>query len=96
MQNCTYCSFVSFVEEKSGRHYPNFLRVARQNAGYQQKQVASLLGHDHSTTLCDWENEKRMPSAINLIKLCVLYNSTPQDLYPEYCEQFLQNIESFI
>jgi transcriptional regulator with XRE-family HTH domain len=63
------------------------LRVIRQNAGYQQMHVAKLLGHKNSVAVSDWENEKRLPSATNLIKLCILYEKTPQELYPEYCQR---------
>ena len=74
------------------RLYPNMLRVIRQNAGYQQRQVAKLLGHNSAATLCDWENEKRMPSGTNLIKLCILYNKTPKDLYPEFYHQMQRHL----
>ena len=73
------------------RRYTNFLRVARQNAGYQQKQVAKLLGYETASTVNDWENERKMPSAINLMKLCVLYDTTPQELYPEHYKQSFQD-----
>ena len=69
------------------RHYPNRLKVIRQNAGYTQQSVAKLLGHNNAVTLCDWENEKTMPNGTNLIKLCILYDKTPQQLYPEYCQR---------
>ena len=68
------------------------LRIIRQNAGYTQKQVAKFLGHNNAVALCDWENEKRMPTATNLIKLCVLYRKTPWELYPEYCRQVTQEL----
>jgi len=66
------------------RKYPNRLKVIRQNAGYTQQQVANLLGHTTPVTLCLWEKEKYMPTGTNLIKLCILYNKTPQELYPDY------------
>jgi DNA-binding XRE family transcriptional regulator len=63
------------------------LKVFRQNAGYQQKQVAELLGHISPDTLCEWETTKRMPSAVNLIKLCVLYKKDISELYPEHYQE---------
>jgi len=69
------------------RQYPNRLRVIRLNAGYQQQHVARMLGHKDTVSLCQWENENTMPNGTNLIKLCVLYSSTPQELYPEYYQQ---------
>jgi transcriptional regulator with XRE-family HTH domain len=69
------------------RRYPNRLKVIRQSTGYSQKQVAKLLGHKTPALLSDWENEKSMPNATNLIKLCILYNKASRDLYPEYYQQ---------
>jgi len=66
------------------RTYPNMLKVIRQNAGYSQLHVAKILGHNNAVMLCGWENEKTMPNGISLIKLCVLYNKTPKELYPQY------------
>jgi len=69
------------------RQYPNRLRVIRLSAGYQQQAVAKMLGLKDAVSLCQWENENTMPSGTNLIKLCVLYNATPQELYPEYYQR---------
>ena len=69
------------------RRYPNRLKVIRQNAGYSQLHVAKLLGQRSSVSLCDWENEKIMPNSTNLIKLCILYEKTVQELYPKYYER---------
>ena len=76
------------------RQYPNRLRVIRLNAGYQQQQIAKMLGHKDAVSLCQWENENTMPSGTNLIKLCVLYNTTPQELYPEYCQRIERSLFS--
>jgi transcriptional regulator with XRE-family HTH domain len=66
------------------RKYPNRLKVIRQNAGYTQQQVATLLGHNNAVILCYWEKARTIPSSTNLMKLCILYNKTPKELYPEY------------
>ena len=76
------------------RQYPNRLRVIRQNTGYQQQQVAKLLGVKNVVSICQWENENTMPSGINLIKLCILYNKTPQELYPEYYQRIERSLFS--
>jgi transcriptional regulator with XRE-family HTH domain len=68
------------------------LRVIRQNSGYTQRRVAKLLGHKTPATLWDWENEKTMPSATSLIKLCILYNKTPRELYPDYYDHIAQQL----
>ena len=76
------------------RQYPNRLRVIRQNTGYQQQQVAKLLGLRDAVSLCQWENENTMPSGTNLMKLCILYNKTPQELYPEYHDRIRRSLFS--
>ena len=67
------------------------LKVIRQNAGYGQTQVATYLGHRTPAMLSLWETEKIMPNGTNLIKLCILYDATPRELYPEYYERVEQH-----
>ena len=76
----------SGVVNYNRRTYPNMLKVIRQNAGYTQQYVATLLGHSNVVTLSKWEKEKAMPNGINLIKLCIVYGCTPKELYPHYYE----------
>ncbi|MBY0377307.1 MAG: helix-turn-helix domain-containing protein [Gammaproteobacteria bacterium] len=75
--------------DKHSRKYPNRLQMFRKGAGYQQQHVATLLGLNNPASLSDWENEKQMPNGTNLIKLCIIYNTTPQQMYPEYFQQLL-------
>lgn len=72
------------------------LKVIRQNAGYSQLHVAKTLGHSNAVSLCAWENEQKMPNGTNLIKLCILYNKTPRELYPQYCEIIVEEYFSFL
>ncbi|TCC93689.1 XRE family transcriptional regulator [Pedobacter frigiditerrae] len=60
------------------------LKIVRQNAGFNQRQVARQLGHCNATLLWHWENDKKMPSGIALIKLCAFYGKEVRDLYPQY------------
>ncbi|WP_290305758.1 helix-turn-helix domain-containing protein [Mucilaginibacter flavus] len=76
------------------RKYPNRLRVVRQSKGYSQKKVAKMLGYKKTGLLSDWENEKSMPNATNLFKLCIIYNKATRELYPEYYQRVAQDIES--
>ena len=77
----------------SYRRYPNRLRAIRQNAGYSQQAVARLLRHKNSSLLSRWEGEKAIPSVPNLIRLCILYGKTVQELYPEYCKRIEQALQ---
>jgi transcriptional regulator with XRE-family HTH domain len=72
------------------RPYPNMLKVIRQNAGYSQQHVAKLLGQNNAVKLCNWENEKTMPNGTSLMKLCILYSKTPEELYPQYYQRIEQ------
>lgn len=71
------------------RPYPNRLQTFRKSAGLKQQHVATLLGLNNPTTLSEWENEKQMPNGTNLMKLCIIYDTIPQELYPEYFQQLL-------
>jgi len=49
--------------------------------GLRQKEVAALLGHTSSAQLSQWEQGEAMPGAVNLIKLCIIYATSPAELY---------------
>ncbi|MEO6520602.1 MAG: helix-turn-helix transcriptional regulator [Mucilaginibacter sp.] len=68
------------------------MKVTRRKAGYQQQHVARLLVDVNVSTLSLWENEWYMPSGTSLIKLCILYGKTPQELYPEYFDLIKQSL----
>ena len=64
--------------------YPNSLRRHRKAAGLRQLDVARLMGLDGSTErISKWENGSADPNIDNLLRLLVLYKTTPQELYPE-------------
>ena len=75
--------------DKNSRIYPNRLQTFRKGAGYQQKYVANLLGLNNPASLSDWENEKQMPNGTNLMKLCIIYDTTPREIYPEYFSKLM-------
>lgn len=78
--------------ENTSRTFPNRLRLFRKIAGMQQKHVAMLLGFNNPITVSTWENERKMPSGTNLMKLCILYSTHPSELYPEYYNLLKQNL----
>lgn len=59
---------------------PISLKAARVNAKYKQKEVAKLININPST-LSSWENDHSVPDAIQLRKLCELYNVTMDDIF---------------
>ena len=55
------------------------LRAARVNAGYSQKDVASLLRKSNKT-IGLWENGQASMDAANFIVLCDLYKVNADDI----------------
>jgi len=60
----------------------NKLKELRKNHGYTQTQVAALLGLKCEDRLSHWERGQAMPSSINLMRLCKIYNVLPDEIYP--------------
>ena len=56
------------------------IKAARVNAKIIQKDAAKLLKIDPST-LSKWENEKGVPDAISLKKLCNIYGVSVDDIF---------------
>ena len=69
--------------EDAGRHIPNRLTKHRMIHGVRQKEVANWLGHMSATQLSQWENGQAMPGLINLLRLCIIYSTSPAELYYE-------------
>lgn len=69
------------------------LKVIRQNLGLKQTHVSALLGYNVSTMLSLWESEIALPDATNLMKLCIIYGKTAEELYPEYYNHIRQQLE---
>ena len=61
----------------------NNLQELRKSYHMRQVDLARMLGFKNEERLSQWEHGGAMPGAINLIKLCILYNVTPKSLYPE-------------
>lgn len=80
--------------DNRGRLYPNRLQMFRKSAGLKQWHVATLLGLNNPTTISEWENERQMPSSTNLIKLCIIYNATPKEMYPEYFQLMIRYLNA--
>ena len=69
--------------EQGNRPIPNRLQLHRKILRYTQAQVAQLLGLKNTVMLSAWERGEAMPSAINLIKLSIVYRTFPNELYSE-------------
>ena len=79
--------------EKEHRFFPNTLRLQRQTLGYTQRQVATLLGLHDTVPLSQWERGQKLPNTVNLIKLCLVYETMPNHLFPELFKVSREAIE---
>ncbi|MBS1521310.1 MAG: helix-turn-helix transcriptional regulator [Bacteroidetes bacterium] len=79
--------------ERAHRIFPNTLRMHRKAAGYTQRQVASLLSLHDTVPISAWEKGMTLPNTANLIKLCLLYRTLPNDLYSDLVSAFREELE---
>ena len=58
----------------------NRLRDKRREKNLSQSELAGLIGHDWNTEISLWENGRRLPGLLNLVKVCRALDTTPNDL----------------
>jgi transcriptional regulator with XRE-family HTH domain len=78
--------------EPGNRPIPNTLRLHRQTLGYTQRYVASLLNLHDAVPISLWEKGATFPTALNLIKLSIIYRTYPNVLYDEVFYAFREEI----
>ena len=61
-------------------------------AGYKQEDVAIYLGLLSTNRISRWESGLAMPSAQNLFKLSILYNTLVDQLYSSYLLEVKRNL----
>ena len=72
----------------------SLLALKRKRLGYEQKQIAVLLGHKNTYQLSRYETGQRVPSFKEAIKLSVLYGIPVRFLFERYfrhCREELEN-----
>ncbi|MGI8467017.1 MAG: helix-turn-helix transcriptional regulator [Pyrinomonadaceae bacterium] len=70
------------------------LALRRKRLGYEQKQIAVLLGHKTIHQICRFESDQRIPNLKAAIKLSILYGLPLDDLFDNYfrcCREELEN-----
>lgn len=70
------------------------LALRRKRLGYEQKQIAVLLGHKTKHQICRYENGQRIPSLKTTIKLSILYGLPVRILLDRYFHQCKKELES--
>lgn len=79
--------------EHKRKSIPNQLRKFRKRMGYQQKDVAYLLGFRGAGRISEWEAGTSTPSIENLIKLAVIYRTLCDELYITIRRDFIQDLQ---
>lgn len=71
----------------------NNLRKHRLRMGYEQLEVAYLLGQKSHTRISQWEQGIKKPSLENLLLLSLIYQTLPEELYYELRGELRQEFE---
>jgi len=72
---------------------PNDLRAFRKLYGYDQRDVAYLMGIEGSGRISDWETGKSKPSMDNLIKLSIVFETPGDRIYFRLRRKYQKEIE---
>lgn len=76
---------------RAGDYTPNNLRQYRRRMGYEQKEVAFLLGLKGAGRISEWENGISKPGIDNLFQLSLIYRTLPDELYYDLRQGFLKD-----
>lgn len=71
---------------------PNRLRMSRRSSGLTQIAVAKKLGLQSTVRISRWEKGLSVPNLKNLLKLSLLYEVMPYDLYPDYVAELSKEL----
>jgi transcriptional regulator with XRE-family HTH domain len=71
---------------------PNCLRKYRLLLGYDQAEVAFLLGLKGRGRISEWEQGTSKPGLDNLLQLCIIYRTQPEELYYDLRQEFIKDI----
>jgi transcriptional regulator with XRE-family HTH domain len=60
--------------------------------GFSQKRVAVHLGLKRTNNISRWERGDCLPETESLLRLSVLYRTTPDRLYSDFCLRFQEQL----
>lgn len=83
---------IVYSMRRSGKLTPNRLRKHRLLMGYEQKEVAELLGFKSHARISEWEQGISKPSLINLLQLSIIYQTLPDELYYDVRQECVKEI----
>jgi transcriptional regulator with XRE-family HTH domain len=72
----------------------SLLALRRKRLGYEQKQLAVLLGHKNTYQISRYETGQRVPSLKEAIKLSLLYGVPIRTLFDRYFKQSHEELEN--
>ena len=81
---------------KSYNYVHNNLRSHRLRMGYEQLEVAFLLGLKSHARISQWERGIKKPSIENLFLLSLIYRALPDELYLELRTELRKEYEERI
>lgn len=78
--------------KRIARLTPNRLRKYRLHFGYEQTEVAFLLGIKSHARISEWEQGITKPSLDNLLQLSIIYRTLPDELYYDLRQEFVKDL----
>lgn len=72
------------------------LALRRKRLGYEQKQIAALLGHKSTQQISRYETGQRIPSLKEALKLSLLYNLPITVLFDRHLRRCREELERAI
>lgn len=76
----------------TARNIPNTLRRYRKLWGYEQMDVAYILGLKSHALISKWECGVMLPNIKNLMQLCIIYRTVPDELYYDLRHRYQKDI----
>ena len=74
----------------------SLLALRRKRLGYEQKQIAVLLGHKSTYQISRYETGQRIPSLLEAMKLSILYGLPVRTLFNHHFRQCRERLEKTI
>lgn len=81
--------------DKTGKYIGHRLRKARMRMGFSQVQVMHALGLKSPNRISQWEKGRRIPSIKNILKLSILYQTLPDDLFYELRQEIVIELKRY-
>jgi transcriptional regulator with XRE-family HTH domain len=72
---------------------PNNIKQLREFFKLSQKDLAKKMGLSYAR-IGQWERGEMMPGLVNVFKLGLIFNATPQDIYKDLFDDLKKRIEN--